>query len=104
MTNRSLDKNGRWRAKTISFRASEEEIASINDMVKFSGITKQQYILNKLLNKDIIIKGNPRVHYALKKEIDKLYTCIDSKKFTESDIENLEIILQIISDFKKEMD
>ena len=73
MTAKSRDRHGRWRARTIGFRVSEEENAYIDEAVALSGLTKQDYIVNKLLNRDVVVVGNPRVFKALKSKMDNIY-------------------------------
>ena len=70
---RKLDSRGRWRNTTVAFRASAEEAELINRAVALSGLTKREYIINKLLNMDVIVFGNPRVVKALRTEIQTLY-------------------------------
>ena len=60
---------GRWRSKTVAFRVSPEEDAQIERLVALSGLTKQDYIVKRLQNKDIIVIGNPRVHKALRNQL-----------------------------------
>lgn len=73
MSAKNRDKHGRWRSKTIAFRASEDEAKAINEAVALSGLTKQEYIINKLTNRDVIIVGNPRVFIRLKNKMEQIY-------------------------------
>lgn len=66
---RKDDKN-RWRNKTVAFRVSLEENDLINTQVALSGLSKQDYIVKRLLCKDIIVQPNPRVYKALKDKLD----------------------------------
>lgn len=66
MSAKNLDSKNRWRNRTIAFRVSEEENEQINVAVKLSGLSKQDYITRRLLCKDIVVQGNPRVYKALK--------------------------------------
>ena len=63
---RKLDNRGRWRNKTVAFRVSEEEAKQIDECVRLSGLTKQDYIVKRLLCRDVVVQGNPRVYKALK--------------------------------------
>ena len=65
---RKLDNRGRWRNKTVAFRVSEEEAKQIDVCVRLSGLTKQDYIVRRLMCRDIVVQGNPRVYKALKTE------------------------------------
>lgn len=46
---KKLDHNGRWRNRIIGFRVSDEEAKLLNDLVELSGLTKQDYIMRRLL-------------------------------------------------------
>ena len=72
MSAKSMDKYNRWRSKTVGFRVSPEEDALIEAAVSLSGLTKQDYIVKKLTDKEIVVMGNPRVFKALKKELAKV--------------------------------
>ena len=37
--------------------------------VKLSGLTKQDYITRRLLERDVVVQGNPRVYKALRDEL-----------------------------------
>ena len=66
---RTLDAKGRWRNRTVGFRVSEEEAKMIDHMVALSGLTKQEYILRKLMDWEVTVQGNPRVYKALKNQM-----------------------------------
>lgn len=40
----------------------------INSAVELSGLTKQDYIVKRLLCRDVVVQGNPRVYKALKNQ------------------------------------
>lgn len=65
MSAKNLDGHGRWRSKTIAFRVSPEEDAQIDVAVQLSGLTKQDYITAKLLDRSVIVQGNCKVHRAV---------------------------------------
>ena len=66
---RTLDYKGRWRNHTVAFRVSDEEAKLINDLVALSGLTKQDYITRRLLCRDVVVQGNPRVYKALRDQL-----------------------------------
>jgi hypothetical protein len=72
MSAKNMDSQGRWRNKVVAFRVSPEEDEVIETMVRLSGLTKQDYIIRRLEEKEIIVVGNPRVYKALKKELEKV--------------------------------
>ncbi len=69
MSAKVLDTKGRFRGKIVSFRCSEEENAALDVAVKLSELTKQDYIISKVTNRDIIVQPNPRVYKALKDQL-----------------------------------
>ena len=69
MSAKNLDKHNRWRNKTVAFRVSPEEDAQIETAVKLTGLTKQDYIIRRLLCRDVVVQGNPRVYKALRDQL-----------------------------------
>ena len=69
MSLKNRDNHNRWRNKTVAFRVSPEEDAQIETLVSLSGLTKQDYITRRLLNRDIVVQGNPRVYKALRDQL-----------------------------------
>jgi predicted DNA-binding protein len=72
MSEKNYDRKGRWRSKTVAFRMSPEENNELNIRVKFSGLTKQDYLVNKALEKEIVVQGNPKVYIALKRQLEEV--------------------------------
>ena len=52
----------RKREVQLNFRVSPEEDAQIETAVKLTGLTKQDYIIRRLLCRDVVVLGNPRVY------------------------------------------
>lgn len=65
MTAKNLDNQKRWRSQTIGFRVSPEENEQINIAVSLSGMTKQDYITHKLLDRTIHVQASCKVHRAV---------------------------------------
>ena len=72
MSEKNYDRKGRWRSKTVAFRMSPEENEELDVRVKLSGLTKQEYLINRVLEKEIIVRGNPRVYIALKRQLEEV--------------------------------
>ena len=53
MSSKNNDNHNRFRSQTIAFRVSPEEDKQINIAVSLSGMTKQDYITHKLLDRTI---------------------------------------------------
>lgn len=69
MSLKNMDKKNRWRNKTVAFRVSPEEDQQIETAVRLTGLTKQDYITRRLLCRDVVVQGNPRVYKALRNEL-----------------------------------
>ena len=69
MSAKNMDKHNRWRNISVSFRVSPEEDQLIETAVKLSGLTKQDYIIQRVLNRDVVVQGNPRVYKALRNQL-----------------------------------
>lgn len=69
MTEKKTDKKGRFRNKIVAVRVSEAESKMINRMVSISGMSKQDYIINKLTNKDIVVEGSIRTFNGIKTQL-----------------------------------
>ena len=72
MSAKNLDRHNRWRNKTVAFRVSPEEDAQIETAVRLSGLTKQDYITRRLLCREVVVQGNPRVYKALRNELNSV--------------------------------
>lgn len=70
MSAKNMDNHNRWRNRTVAFRVSDEENAQIDLAVKLTGLTKQDYITRRLLCKDVVVQGNPRVFKALREQFN----------------------------------
>ena len=55
----------RWRSQTIGFRVSPEENEQINIAVSLSGLSKQEYITHKLLDRTINVQASCKVQRAV---------------------------------------
>lgn len=69
MSEKALDNRGRWRSHTIAFRISPEENDDLNTRVRLSGLTKQDYIIRRVQERDVVVQGNPRVHKTLRNQL-----------------------------------
>lgn len=74
---------------TIAFRMSPEEANTLDEFVKLSGLTKQDYLIDRALQRDVKVQGNPRVYKALRNELMSL--CDELKR--------VETVSQVNDDF-----
>ena len=72
MSKKARDGQGRWRSKTIAFRISPEENKLLEDLVRLTGLTKQDYIINRVLDRGVTVIPNPRVQKALRDTMKQL--------------------------------
>ena len=69
---RKYDEQGRWRSQKVGFRLSDEEANLLNKMVSVTGLQKQDYIMKRLLSREIVVHGNARVYKALKDNMQEI--------------------------------
>lgn len=69
MSAKNLDTHNRWRNRQVAFRLSPEEADLLDTYVRLSGLTKQDYITRRLLGREVVVQGNPRVYKALRNEL-----------------------------------
>lgn len=81
MSAKNLDKHNRWRNKTVAFRMSAEEDLQLETLVTLTGLTKQDYIIRRLLGREVVVQGNPRVYKALR---DQLAAVLDELRRIEA--------------------
>lgn len=106
MSEKARDRQGRWRSKTIAFRISPEENEELNKLVAMSGLTKQEYIMCRLAGRDVVVIGNPRVHKALKRQMEQLTQefgrLTDAAELTPEMVAVLEYLTRIYDGMKTE--
>ena len=82
MPAKTRDKHNRVRNKIVAFRVSPEESEDLYIRVRLSGLTKQDYIMRSLTERDIVVQGNTRVFKALRNQMTAI---LDELKRIESD-------------------
>lgn len=93
MSEKVMDRQGRWRNKTVAFRVSPQEDEAIESAVRLSGLSKQDYIIRRLLEKDIVVQENPKVYKALKDEMKKILEELKRiENVSEANADLLEVI------------
>lgn len=92
MSAKNRDEHNRWRNKTVAFRMSPEESNELDMRVKLSGLTKQDYLINRTLKRDIVVVGNPKVYVALKKKLEEVLIELKSSNDAQPSPELLETI------------
>ena len=102
---KALDRQGRWRSKTVAFRVSPEENSQIEMKVRLSGLTKQDYIVSRLAEREIRVVGNPRVYKALKNQMADIYEELQrltsAQEVTPDMLETLQVIVITLNGMKE---
>ena len=99
----SLDAKGRWRNRNVGFRVSEEEAKLLDNLVELSGLAKQDYILRRLLNREVVVQGNPKVFKALKNQMTQIYEELKRLESVSDDNEELLIVVEMVATIMKGM-
>lgn len=97
MGEKSLDAHGRWRNVTVAFRMSPEEAALLDAQVSLSGLTKQEYIVSRLLNRDVVVIPSSRVHRALRDSVGAVYRELRRLRNGSEIDPELEIVIGILA-------
>ena len=100
---KSLDAKGRWRNRNVGFRVSEEEAKLLDDLVELSGLAKQDNILRRLLNREVVVQGNPKVFKALKNQMTQIYEELKRLESVSDDNEELLIVVEMVAKIMKGM-
>lgn len=69
MASKVYDRQGRWRNKTVTFRMSPEEVGQLDVLSRLSGLTKQDYLVQRALDKEITVLPSSRVYKALRNRL-----------------------------------
>ena len=105
MSERVLDARGNWRSITVSFQVSKEEGDAINEAVALSGLTKRAYIINKLLDRTVVVKSSSKTYKALKDRMDtiisKLKKIETSGDCSEAFLDTLKYVTYIYCGYKE---
>ena len=105
MSLKNRDNKNRWRNKTVAFRVSPEEDAQIETAVRLSGLTKQDYITRRLLCREVVVQGNPRVYKALRNELAAVLAelqRIEAGAGVEEELmDNIELIAAILDGMRE---
>jgi len=106
MSLKNKDNHNRWRNKTVAFRVSPEEDEQLEIAVKLTGLTKQDYITRRLLCKDVVVQGNPRVYKALRNQLaavlEDLQRIEAGSKVDDELMDTIDMIAAIMDGMKDE--
>ena len=89
----------------MAFRVSPEEDEQLEVFVKLSGLTKQDYIVKRLLCRDVVVQGNPRVYKALKNQLAEVLSelqKIENSSVSDELLETIRLINTTLNGMKGE--
>ena len=93
----------RKRNKILNFRVSEEEYDVICKKIELSGLKKQDYFIQMLLNHEVKLVSDYRLSENIAKEIFQLAKVIKKfGKLNDDEADILIYILEIYEEIKKE--
>ena len=103
---RRLDHQGRWRHKTVAFRVSQEESEQIDRMVRLSGLTKQDYIIQSVLHQKVVATGNPLILVQFRQNLQRiereLERIVQVSDMDEELLTPIRSMLEILEGFKEQ--
>ena len=106
MSKKNYDNHNRWRNKTVAFRVSAAEDLHLEALVKLTGLTKQDYIIRRLLERDVVVQGNPRVYKALRDQLaavlDELRRIEDGQGVNDELLDTIQMIATIMNGMQEE--
>ena len=108
MTAKTMDNHNRWRSKTVAFRMSPEEAKQLDAFVQMSGLPKQDYLIQRALQREVVVIGNPRVYKGLRIQMEAIYKelqRISTESFIDDELlDRVEQITTILKGMKEESD
>ena len=106
MSLKNRDNKNRWRNKTVAFRVSPEEDEQIEAAVRLSGLTKQDYITRRLLCREVVVQGNPKVYKALRDQLaavlDELRRVEDGAGVDDELLDTIQMIATIMNGMQED--
>ncbi len=97
MSVKNNDNKNRFRSKTVGFRVSPEEWKQFEIAVSLSGLNKQDYLIKRIQERDVVINGNPRVYKALRNKLDEVLTELKRIEKTNDDFDELLDTINLIT-------
>lgn len=106
MSAKNMDDHNRWRNVTVAFRMSPEEAEQLNCFVKLSGLSKQDYLIRRVLQQKVTVIGSSRVYKALREQMvsmmEELKRIETGQKIDDELLNVIRMITVILGGMKKE--
>lgn len=84
--------------------SDEDEILKRLD--ELSGLSKQEYLINQVLHKDVVVRPNPYVHKCTSKQLNYFISLLEKQSFDEMNGDDKEIMclmFKINSELKRRL-
>ena len=95
MSAKVKDDHNRWRNKTVAFRMSPEEAEKLDRFGRISGL-KQEYLIKRALQEEIVVSGSVRTYKMLRNELREVIKELKRVETGQSvDDDLLDVIRQI---------
>ena len=105
MSEKRRDEKNRWRSRTVGFRVSPEEGRQLDIAVQLSGLSKQDYIIRRILGRYIVVQGNPRVYKALRDQLQEVLRelrRIEQEGVSSELLDTIQMIAAVMGGLKEE--
>ena len=106
MSAKNMDDHNRWRSVTVAFQMSPEEAEQLNRFVKLSGLSKQDYLIRRVLQQEVTVIGSSRVYKALREQMvsmmEELKRIETGQKIDDELLDVIRMMTVILGGMKKE--
>jgi hypothetical protein len=86
---------------------SPEEANQLDAFVQMSGLPKQDYLIQRALQREVVVVGNPRVYKGLRIQMEAIHDDlqrISTERFIDDELlDRVEQITIIMKDMKEEL-
>jgi hypothetical protein len=82
---------------------SPEENADLDTRVKLSGLTKQDYFLRRIAERDVVVQGSPRVYKALRNQMGEILLELRRLETAGEAGDEFLAVLRLVTETVKEM-
>ena len=100
MSAKNCDRKNRWRCRTVAFRVSPAEADLLDMQVKTSGMLKQEFIIKRLMNEEIIVRPNIRIQKYLQQYLIDILNELRRIERIEQDSDVLEMLAYLVGQIK----
>lgn len=99
------NEKNRYRNVIMNFRVTAEEKEKIERRIELSGLTRQDFFIQSLMNQKVICIGNVKSFEEIEKRLFEIYRHIQSiqmaEELDENMLESLRMILELYEGLNK---